>query len=168
MNARCYGRSISDLSPEATIVDEELRTVQVPFDPAAFAYKKSPFQTRDVLILSVRLSLAPRPEAELRAEAAELRADRERKGHYRLPSAGSAFKNDYAFGTPTGKIVDDLGLRGLRRGGAMVADWHGNIIVNAGGATASDIRALVDEVADRVRRAVGLVLEPEILFVGEW
>lgn len=168
MNARCYGRSISDLRPEAAIIDEDLRTVHVPFDPAAYDYKKSPFQHREILILSIRLTLAPRPEAEIRAEATELRADRERKGHYRLPSAGSAFKNDYRFGTPTGKIVDDLGLRGLRRGGAMVADWHGNIIVNAGGATAADIRALVDDVAARVRDALGLVLEPEILFVGDW
>jgi UDP-N-acetylmuramate dehydrogenase len=51
-------------------------------------------------------------------------------------------------------------------GGAQVAPWHGNIIVNTGGATASDIRALIDEVAAQVKTATGFTLEPEILLIG--
>jgi len=96
---------------------------------------------------------------------AEYRHDREDKGHFRYPSAGSVFKNNPAFGGPTGKIIGDLGFRGLRIGGAQVAPWHGNIIVNTGGATASDIRALTQELASRVKAATGFDLEPEILFV---
>jgi len=168
MNARCYGSSVSDVLRETTIVDEEFAVRRVPFEPAAFSYKRSPFQTRRVLIVSARFALAPKDAAAVRAEADLRRADREAKGHYRLPSAGSSFKNDYGYGKPTGQIVDELGLRGLSVGGARVSDWHGNIIVNAGGATAADIRALVDLVADRVAAALGLALEPEILFVGDW
>ena len=168
MNARCYGRSVSDVLKETTLLDESFARVSVPFDSAAFGYKKSPFQSINALILSARFRLVPRPEAEIRKTADANRADREAKGHYRLPSAGSAFKNDYAYGKPTGKIADELGLRGLRVGGAFVAPWHGNIIVNDGGATAADIRALVDEVSARVELAIGLKLEPEILFVGDW
>jgi UDP-N-acetylmuramate dehydrogenase len=96
------------------------------------------------------------------------RQDRERKGHYRFPSAGSVFKNNRAFGKSTGQIIDDLGLRGLRIGGAQVAPWHGNIIVNTGNATAADIRALVDELTARVYAALGIWLEPEVIFAGEW
>jgi UDP-N-acetylmuramate dehydrogenase len=75
------------------------------------------------------------------------------------------FKNNRAFGKPTGQIIDELGLRGLRSGGAEVAPWHGNIIINTGTATAADIRALVDELISRVHAARGITLEPEILFV---
>lgn len=168
MNARCYGRSISDVLIETEILDEDFNRVVVPFSDEDFSYKRSPFQTRQVIIVSALFSLERRSEEELRAEMAKFRADRETKGHYRLPSAGSAFKNDYSYGKPTGMVVDELGLRGLQIGGARVADWHGNIIVNTGNAAAADIRALVQEIARRVLEATGLVLESEILFVGDW
>jgi UDP-N-acetylmuramate dehydrogenase len=96
------------------------------------------------------------------------RLDRNEKGHYRLPSAGSVFKNNRDFMEPTGRIIDQLGLRGLSIGGAQVAQWHGNIIVNTGNATANDIRVLMNEVARRVKEERGFDLESEILFVGDW
>jgi UDP-N-acetylmuramate dehydrogenase len=98
----------------------------------------------------------------------EHRGDRERKGHYRRPSAGSAFKNNRDFGKPTGQIIDELGLKGLRVGGAQVAPWHGNIVINSDGARAADIKSLLDQVAAVVKSERGLELEREILFVGEW
>ncbi|OHE66615.1 MAG: UDP-N-acetylenolpyruvoylglucosamine reductase [Treponema sp. GWB1_62_6] len=168
MNARCYGSSVSDVLQETEILDEDFRRVPVPFDPAAFSYKRSPFQDRRVLIVSASFRLLPRSADALREAMRLHRADREAKGHYRLPSAGSSFKNDYAYGKPTGAVVDGLGLRGLRLGGAQVADWHGNIIVNTGNARATDIRGLARLVADRVREAAGLELETEMLYVGDW
>jgi UDP-N-acetylmuramate dehydrogenase len=168
MNARCYERSVSDPLLETEILDESLNRVWVPLREGAFSYKKSPFQDRDVLILSARFVLKPRGQAEIRREMAEHRRDREAKGHYRFPSAGSAFKNDRSFGKPTGKLIDELGLRGLSAGGAQVAPWHGNIIINTGNAAAGDIRILTEKVAARVKAATGFVLEPEIRFVGEW
>lgn len=168
MNARCYGKSISDVLVETEILDEAFSRRVIPFRSEEFAYKRSPFQARPVLIVAARFRLQERSAEELRTEMARYRQDREAKGHYRMPSAGSAFKNDYSYGVPTGKIVDELGLRGLQIGGARVADWHGNIIVNTGNAAAADIRALVDEVAARVLKERGLRLESEILFVGDW
>ena len=100
----------------------------------------------------------------LRAEMAEFRRDREEKGHYRFPSAGSVFKNNHGFGRPTGKIIDELGLRGLRLGGAQVAPWHGNIIINTGGASAADILGLTEMLEERVKRETGFDLEREIIF----
>jgi UDP-N-acetylmuramate dehydrogenase len=168
MNARCYERSVSGLLLETGILDESLNRARVPFREEDFSYKRSPFQNREVLILSARFVLKPREEAEIRREMAEHRRDREAKGHYRFPSAGSAFKNNRDFGKPTGKLIDELGLRGFSAGGARVAPWHGNFIINDGSASAGDIRALTEEVAARVRVATGFILEPEILFVGEW
>jgi len=171
MNARCYGREIADVLIETEVLDfsgPAPRHVQLPADKAEFGYKKSPFQSRDMLILSAAFRLTPGNAPDIRAAMDAHRADREAKGHYRYPSAGSVFKNNPHFGKPTGQIIDELGLCGLKKGGAQVAPWHGNIIVNSGGATASDIRALVDDVAARVKAAAGLTLEPEILFVGDW
>ena len=62
------------------------------------------------------------------------RQDREKKGHFLFPCAGSVFKNNRAFGAPTGQLVDSLGLKGRRIGGAQIAPFHGNIFINTGGA----------------------------------
>ena len=104
----------------------------------------------------------------LQAAADECRRDREEKGHFRLPSAGSVFKNNRAFGKPTGAIIDEAGLRGMEEGGAMIAPWHGNIIVNKGNATARDIRRLIEKTAAIVLEKTGFALESEIIFAGEW
>jgi UDP-N-acetylmuramate dehydrogenase len=168
MNARCYEKSVSGVLLETEIIDEALNRLWVPFNAGDFDYKKSPFQERKVLILSARFAVSFRNAAEIRREAMEHRRDREEKGHYRYPSAGSAFKNNRAFGAPAGKIIDDLGLRGLRSGDAQVAPWHGNILINTGHASAADIRSLMDEVRRRVKEERGFDLESEIVFAGDW
>jgi UDP-N-acetylmuramate dehydrogenase len=167
MNARCYERSISDVLVETEVLDPRgiRRLARRAGD---FGYKKSPFQGRRALILGAVLALNEGDAGKIRREMAEHLRDREQKGHYRYPSAGSAFKNNRAFGKPTGKIIDELGLRGFRVGEAQVACWHGNIVINRGGARAADIRALLDQVAARVREERGLELEREILLAGEW
>ncbi|MDR1956140.1 MAG: UDP-N-acetylmuramate dehydrogenase [Treponema sp.] len=168
MNARCYEKAVSEVLVAAAYLDEHFRRSLAPYKPEDYGYKKSPFQRREVLILSVRVRTSPRPEAAIRREMAHYHLDREQKGHYRFPSAGSAFKNNRDFGKPTGKIIDELGLRGLRIGGAAVAPWHGNIIINTGNARAQDIRALVRIITLHVKSARGIDLEPEICFVGDW
>jgi UDP-N-acetylmuramate dehydrogenase len=169
MNARCYGREIADALVETDIIDfsgSQAKRLQEPARKTEFSYKHSPFQDRDVLILSAAFQLTPGDSSQIRAAMDSNRKDRDSKGHYRYPSAGSVFKNDPRFGKPSGTIIDELGLCGLRVGGAQVAPWHGNIIVNSGGASASDIRALINEVAAQVKTATGFILEPEILFIG--
>jgi UDP-N-acetylmuramate dehydrogenase len=168
MNARCYEKSVSDVLLETEILDENHERQKIPFRAEDFSYKKSPFQGGKSLILSARFALRCRDASDIRAEMAAFRKDRVDKGHYRYPSAGSAFKNNRDFGDPTGKIIDQLGLRGLSKGGAQIAPWHGNIIINTGNAAASDIRALMDEAATRVKKERGFDLESEILFVGDW
>jgi UDP-N-acetylmuramate dehydrogenase len=169
MNARCYEKSVSDILVETDILDLSGQTPlrrRVPYREADFGYKKSPFQGRDFLILGGRFALEKGMGAAITAEMKQHRLDREAKGHYRFPSAGSVFKNNRDFGKPTGKIIDELGLRGLSVGDAQVAPWHGNIIINRGTAGGSEIKALVELVRDKVRSALGLELECEILFVG--
>jgi UDP-N-acetylmuramate dehydrogenase len=169
MNARCYGQEVADVLFETAVIDGvPPEPVRLPTRKTDFGYKHSPFQGTDAIILSAAFRLTPGEEHAIRAQMDAHRADRVSKGHYRYPSAGSVFKNNPDFGKPSGQIIDELGLCGLRRGGAQVAPWHGNIIINSDGASAADIRALVDEVADRVKTATGFILEPEIVFVGNW
>jgi UDP-N-acetylmuramate dehydrogenase len=163
MNARCYDKAIADVFVSATLLDERLELITIPFRDEDWAYKKSPFQNKEYLIVSAEFGLC-REREESRLEMEKYRQDRENKGHYRYPSAGSVFKNNRAFGKPTGKIIDELGLRGMARGGAMIAPFHGNIIINTGGATSADVRFLIDRVMETARRSLGFELEPEIVF----
>ena len=82
------------------------------------------------------------------------------------PSAGSIFKKIEGIGA--GRLIDECGLKGTAIGGALVAPRHANILINRGGATAADVRALIAHVQDVVLRRTGYRLEPEISFVGEF
>ncbi len=167
MNARCYDTSFSDVLCSVLCFDPASGlTETVPVREGEWDYKKSPFQDGEKVILSAIFSLVSRDEGEIRRKMAEYVGDRRRKGHFRFPSAGSAFKNNRAFGKPSGQIIDEAGLRGYAVGGAQIAPWHGNFIINKGGASARDIRALVEFVIADVREKTGFTLEPEILFKG--
>ncbi|MCL2094292.1 MAG: UDP-N-acetylmuramate dehydrogenase [Treponema sp.] len=168
MNARCYDRSLSDSLVEVEYLNPQGEIEFLPYRESDYGYKQSPFQEMEALILSARLRIQAEDPELLFSRARGYRLDREEKGQYRCPSAGSAFKNNQSFGAPTGMIIDQLGLKGLSRGGAQVAPWHGNLIINTGGATAQDIRGLMEEIKNRVREERGIDLESEILFVGDW
>jgi UDP-N-acetylmuramate dehydrogenase len=171
MNARCYGRETAGVLAETEVLAAAGFAYErrlVPFCGEDFSYKRSPFQNTDALIVSARFKLIPGSRTEIRAEMEEHRRDRGRKGHYRYPCAGSVFKNNKDFGKPTGMIIDELGLRGLAIGGAEVASFHGNIIINKGNARAADIKALTEEIVSRVEAALGFKPECEILFAGDW
>jgi UDP-N-acetylenolpyruvoylglucosamine reductase len=81
------------------------------------------------------------------------------------PSAGCIFKNPAAI--PAGKLVDELGLKGARVGGAVISEVHGNFIVNDGGARAGDVLQLMEQVQARALADRGIELEPELEIVGE-
>lgn len=173
MNARCYDVEMADRIAWVDILRPGAKEPErLPFAAEAWAYKKSPFQPKGeaegAAILSVAFRLREGEREAIESLMREKKADREAKGHYRLPSAGSVFKNNRIFGRPSGKILDELGLRGKRIGGAMVSEWHANIFVNAGGATAADMRSLIELAESEARQKLGLELEPEVLMVGEF
>jgi UDP-N-acetylmuramate dehydrogenase len=172
INARCYGREIADVLAWADIIDFSSLTVGLEKkridSKAGFGYKRSPFQDWDCLILEAGFRLMPCDKDAIRREMEKNKQDRQDKGHYRFPCAGSVFKNNPGFNKPTGQLIDELGLRGLAKGGAQVSPFHGNIIINTGGASAADVRFLIDEVSAKVKSRTGFVLELEVLFVGEW
>ena len=81
------------------------------------------------------------------------------------PSAGCMFKNPASI--PAGKLIDELGLKGTRMGGAVISPEHGNFIVNSGSATAKDVLALIELIQHRARAERGVELETEVEIVGE-
>jgi UDP-N-acetylenolpyruvoylglucosamine reductase len=81
------------------------------------------------------------------------------------PSAGCIFKNPGTI--PAGKLIDELGLKGTRVGGAMISDEHGNFIVNQGTATAKDVLELIELIKRRAKAERGIELETEVEIVGE-
>ncbi|MCL1928825.1 MAG: UDP-N-acetylmuramate dehydrogenase [Treponema sp.] len=165
MNARCYDKEMADVVREVQILEGN-KLLCVRPNKEEFDYKISPFQKRDCLIMAASFSLQEKDTVFIRNEIKEHRDDRESKGHYRYPSAGSVFKNSRAIGKPTGKIIDELGLRGLSVGGAQVAPWHGNIIINKCNASSAEILSLVELLEERVKSELGVELTREIIFVG--
>jgi len=105
---------------------------------------------------------APRREIEARMKAF---SEKRWASQPTTPSAGCMFKNPAQI--PAGKLVDELGLKGTRVGGAMVSAEHGNFIVNNGSATARNILDLIDLLKQRAKAERGIDLETEVEIIGE-
>jgi UDP-N-acetylmuramate dehydrogenase len=175
-NAHFGGRLLGDLVDHVRLVDLAGTERDVPRSGMEFAYDRSRLQrTREVLLWAVFVVQRGDPAA-LRAAARASLAYRKRTQPLDTPSAGCIFQNpDPAHdvvpdGIPpsAGALIDRAGMKGADRGGARVSPTHANFIVNEGGATAADIRALIARCRDAVREAFGVDLKEEIVFLGEF
>ena len=173
MNARCFECSISDLiysTKHLEYQNNSPKIVEMEYEASEWDYKKSPFQApedpRYLLEVTFRLKPAkPEEHDRIAADCKKYINERINKGHFKYPSAGSVFKNNHAFGAPSGKLIDECGLKGLQIGGAQIAPFHGNFIINIDHATADDIYKLVQSAKKAVKEKFGFTLEPEIIFV---
>ncbi len=159
---------IAEVTVEAELLDAagERRTVGV--GELAFGYDTSILHHRPDTVLSVTFELTPEDPERLRQVVRENLAWRTLR-HPPLdtePSAGSIFKK--IAGVGAGRLIEECGLKGAARGGAVVTHRHANIIVNRGDATAADVRALIAEVQEAVERRTGQRLETEILMIGDF
>lgn len=172
MNARCYGFDISEFVDSCTVISPRGDISHFLPQPSDWEYKKSPFMMggtyEGYTIAEVNIRAYPENPLIVASIMRERRSDRVSKGHYRFPSAGSMFKNDRRFGEPTGILLDKLGLKGARIGDAAISDYHANIFINTGSATASDMRKLVELAQASLAAHLGMLPEPEVLFVGEF
>jgi len=152
----------------AEILTENGERKVVDVDYFAFGYDDSILHHREDLVLNATFQLTPAPVAELRRvvrENLEWR-DARHPDLWLYPCAGSIFKKIEGIGA--GRLIDECGLKGHVHGAAGIFHKHANIIVNLGGATAAEVRALIDLARDVVARETGYVLDPEIRFVGEF
>lgn len=159
---------IEEALAQAEILTEEgaRRTVGVSW--FEFGYDQSILHRRRDVVLSATFRLEPAPVDDLRRTVQENLTWR-RERHPPLdsePSAGSVFKKIEGIGA--GRLIDQCGLKGHRIGGAMISPKHANFVVNAGGATAADVRRLIEYARNTVEKETGYRLETEIGFVGEF
>ena len=133
-----------------------------------FGYDQSILHHSGDIVLSARFQLTPASEDTLRRIIRENLAWRAER-HPPLdtePSAGSIFKKIEGIGA--GRLIDQCGLKGSRIGGIEITHRHANIMINRGGGTAADVRAMINLVVTKVHKETGYTLEPEIAFIGEF
>jgi len=159
---------VEEVVAEAEILTAEGEVRTVPGEYFEFGYDTSILHHRPDVVLNVTFQLYPESEASLREtirENLKWRDDRH-PDLWLYPSAGSVFQKIEGVGA--GRLIDECGLKGHIHGNAQIFHKHANIIVNLGGATAADVRALIDLAQETVRERLGHELTPEIGFVGEF
>ena len=164
MNAGAYGRSMQDVVTKISLVNGLGQLKDVARGDLQFEYRNLDLPEGAVIIKG-EFSLYKGTRETIQKTISDIRKDRKRKHPLQYPNAGSIFKNPA--GMPAGQIIDELGLKGRRIGGAEISELHGNFIVNTGGATASDILALMALIQERSLALKGITLIPEVKVVGE-
>ncbi len=167
MNAGAYRVFIGDYIEAVEVITPAGQFKTMANTQLGFAYRTSIFQTRPFhkyIILRTHLGVLPRNENDIK-NAIGLSLEKRRQ-HPQLPSCGSTFKNPP--GIPAGKLIDEMGLKGIRRGRAQIAPQHGNFIVNLGGATAQDIYNLIRFVQAEIKEERGITLQTEVKLWGEF
>ena len=179
MNAGAYGQEIGTCCKAVTVLESDGNTREYTASECGFGYRRSAFQENKAIILAATFQLPAaatesKTVADLEAELAECMAKRKASQPLNMPNAGSTFKRleTGAADTPTqiapGYYIEQAGLKGYRIGGAEVSTVHANFIVNAGGATASDIKQLSEFVQQKVAEKFGIQLHREIILLGEF
>ncbi len=166
MNAGAYKGELKDVvtSVTALLPDGTVKVFQK--DELDFSYRHSVFTGSEMLVLEAKILLQKGDRDEINGKINELALKRRTTQPLEYPSAGSAFKrpqNGFA-----AAMIDSCGLKGLTVGGAQVSEKHAGFVINRGGATAKDMVQLLKKVQKEVYEKCGTLLEPEIVFVGEF
>jgi UDP-N-acetylmuramate dehydrogenase len=170
-NAGAHEREICNVLVEAGVIradgsEATLTNKEFTFNYRESLLKHAPAGAPDVVTWAT-FELERADPTEIDARLDEIRRWRQAHQPLGIPSAGSVFRNP----SPTesaGKIVDELGLKGRRIGGATVSEKHANFIVNDQKGTAADVRRLAERVRAEVRARHGVQLEFEVVFAGDW
>jgi len=161
MNAGAYGTQIGSYVRAILLYRAAKRQIEtLAGNEMRFEYRHSSFGPDDIM-LSVRLELLAKPYREILGGIQVCNEKRRASQPLNEKSAGCIFKNPP--GASAGKMIDELGLKGHRIGGAVVSERHANFFINRFGATAGDLLALIDDVRDRVRKSFGFELEEEVI-----
>ena len=170
-NAGAWGEAIGQRLAKAVLLDGEGREVKFKNDDFEFGYRHSSLKTRHLTILRVVLKLRRGDRGRIKARMEESLAKRKAPcPSPRMAYAGSFFKNPVlpdGRKVAAGSLLEKVGAKKLRQGGAAVYSGHANFILNCGGATAADIRGLARTMKARVRKEFGITLEEEVIILPE-
>ena len=170
MNAGAQGGSTADCLTAVEVIDQSITdsvktTTMISNADLAYDYRHSLLQGSEHLVISAQFQLEPGHDAkELMRKTSGNLSHRTTTQPYQWPSCGSVFRNPEP--EKAGQLIEGLGLKGRRIGGAEVSEVHANFIVNVGDATADDIRTLIDLVRDEVEKMHGITLHPEVKRLG--
>lgn len=165
MNAGAGTHAVGDFVQWVRVADSDGHVRLVKKKELSFGYRFSSLQNAGGILTGVCLELSKDDPEEclnrLRSHLEKRRASQPMD----YPSAGSVFKNPS--GDFAGRLLEAVGLKGMRAGGAQVSDKHANFIINLGGAEAKDVLYLIEKMRNRVEQVFGIYLETEVRIVGE-
>jgi UDP-N-acetylmuramate dehydrogenase len=175
-NAHYAGRLIGELVESVRLASPEGAVADLPAADMTFGYDRSRLQTTREILLSAVFRVQSGAVAALRAIARESLAFRKRTQPLDTRNAGCVFQNPVPSGDrlpegmpwSAGALIDRAGLKGAAVGAARVSMVHGNFIVNEGGATACEIRRLIERCRREVRARFGVELREEIVYLGDF
>lgn len=165
MNAGAYGKEMKDIVLSTTCMDKNGKLYTFSNEEQEFSYRNSIFQKKDYIIIETKLKLEYGKKDEIQKKMEEYFKSRKEKQPIEYPSAGSSFKRQE--GIITAKLIDDVGLKGYKIGGAQVSEKHAGFIVNYNNATATDVINLINYIKEKVYSKYGIKIEEEIKIIGE-
>jgi UDP-N-acetylmuramate dehydrogenase len=168
-NAGAHDADVAAVLESADVLLADGTEARLPAAELGLGYRDSRFKhaAGGDLVLAAAFRLTPAPEATIKERLDDIRRWRQAHQPLGLPSAGSVFRNP-AEGPSAGALIDELGLKGLRIGGAVVSEKHANFIVNDQKGTAADVRSLAERVRAEVLDRTGTGLDFEVVFLGAW
>ncbi len=166
MNAGAYGSEMKNVVVSVKLFDTVTgKVVMIPAEEMHFGYRTSIVKEHPYIVLGAQFELERGDKEAIKARMDELASVRRSKQPLEYPSAGSTFKRPEGYFA--GKLIEDTGLKGYSVGGAKVSDKHCGFVINSGGATASDVIRLIRDVRQRVFEKFNVMLEPEVVILGE-
>ena len=166
MNAGLRNISIANNLISVKVINTKtLEKFEIKKNEINFKYRFSPFQDNDLVIVSAKLQFKPTNNISelIQTTKTYLKVKTETQP-YHLPSFGSVFKNPA--NTYAGKLIDELGLKGFKIGGAEISKMHANFIVNNSSASSKDILELITLIQKKVLQKKRIFLKPEVRLVG--
>ncbi len=164
MNAGAYGGEMSQVVTKATAIDAAANEIEFSLSDMKLGYRTSAFKNTDLIITSVTIKLNYGDAKTIKSEMDDIFSRRRDKQPLEYPSAGSTFIRPEGYFA--GALIEQNNLKGTSVGGAQVSEKHAGFVINTGEATCQDVLDLIEKIKQTVKRADGVDLEPEVIFVG--
>jgi len=164
MNAGADGGELKNVVTTVEVLDQNGDFLSLDNQTMEFGYRTSILKKHPFIVTEVRMELQEGCKDEIKATMDDLAAKRREKQPLEYPSAGSTFKRPE--GHFAGKLIMDAGLRGYQVGGAQVSEKHCGFVINKEEATAADVKQLIADVQQEVKKQFDVELEPEVIFLG--
>ena len=166
MNAGAYGGCMADVIESADCLTADGTRITLSLEELQLGYRHSSLMEQGGIVVGVTLRLTPGNREEIAATMKDLMHRRQEKQPLEYPSAGSFFKRPEGYFA--GALIEQAGLKGFAVGDAQVSEKHAGFVVNRGTATAADMLELCRQVQEKIMEKDGVLLEPEVRFVGEF